>query len=146
MIPENKNISNSNLIDTAMLYANAIGTDPETAFNRMFTGQRIRRVDNGTIIVERMPLSESQAEKKKANADNPTMKLDHTIPLELGGSNSKDNLKVVTTSEWSSYTKVENALGRALKAEKISKKEAQELIVDFKSGKVSSKSILDKYN
>jgi hypothetical protein len=116
-----------------MAYAQALGTDPETAFNRIFTGQKIRKVTNGTIIVERMPVGESQDIKKKSGANNPEMKLDHTIPLELGGSNSKDNLKIVTTSEWSSYTKVENALGKALKEKKISKSEAQRLIVEFKN-------------
>ncbi|MDD4027033.1 MAG: hypothetical protein PHO75_02475 [Candidatus Shapirobacteria bacterium] len=132
IIPEDKKISNEDFIQTVLVYAQAFGTDPETAFNRIFTGQKIRRVTNGTVIVERMPLKDSQDIKKKANADNPQMKLDHTIPLELGGSNDSKNLKLVTTSEWSSYTKVENALGKALKENKISKKEAQDEIVKFK--------------
>lgn len=132
-IPLNKKISERNLIDTVSVYSQALGSDPETAFNRIFTGQTIRRVDNGTIIVERMSVGQSQAEKKKQNKNNPQMKLDHTVPLEIGGSNDTKNLKIVTTSEWRSYTKVENALGRALKAKKISKGEAQKEIVKFKS-------------
>lgn len=145
LIPENKEISNENLISTVILYANALGTDPETAFNRMFTGQKIRKVTNGAIIVERMNLSESQSEKKKRGGKNPTMKLDHTIPLQLGGSNDPGNLKLVPTPQWSSYTKVENVLGKALKNKKISKQEAQKLIVDFKDGKVSATSIIKEY-
>lgn len=133
LIPEGKEVSNKDFITATMLYANAIGTDPETAFNRIFTGQTIRKVENGTVIVERMPVEESQAEKKKRNANNPQVKLDHTIPLQLGGSNSPDNLKIVTNAEHSSYTKVENALGRALKKKKITKSEAQRLIKEYKS-------------
>ena len=136
-IPEGKRTKNEDLIKIVSTYAKAFGTDPETAFNRLFTGQRIRRVDNGTIIVERMPLKDSQEIKKKAGADNPLMKLDHTIPLELGGSNDPSNLKLVTTSEWSSYTKTENALGTALQEGRITKAEAQKYVKEMKDYKDS---------
>jgi hypothetical protein len=139
IIPEDKKIDNQTFIKTVLLYANAFGTDPETAFNRIFTGQKIRKISGDAIIVERLPVSESQAIKSKYGAKNPEMKLDHTIPLILGGSNTEDNLKIVTTSEWSSYTKVETALGKALKEKKITKKEAQEEIVKFKAIKDTSK-------
>jgi 5-methylcytosine-specific restriction endonuclease McrA len=91
-----------------------------------------------------MSLEASTAVKKAANANNPDMKLDHTIPLELGGSNSADNLKVVTTAEWSSYTSVENALAKALKNNKINKNEAQRLIREFKDGKLSKEDVLNR--
>jgi hypothetical protein len=133
IIPEGQKVKNEDLISVVKTYAEAMGTDPETAFNRMFSGQKIRKVSNGTIIVERMSLADSQAVKKKSNADNPTMKLDHTVPLELGGSNDESNLKLVSTSTWSSYTKVENALGQALTDGKISKQDAQKEIQKFKS-------------
>ena len=92
-----------------------------------------------------MPVEESQAEKKKRNANNPQVKLDHTIPLQLGGSNSPDKLKIVTNAEHTKYTKVENALGRALKAGKISKKEAQNLIVRYKRGELDGEDLINKY-
>jgi len=133
LIPLNRNISNQNLIDLAYTYSQALGADPETTINRMFTGQRIRKVSGGAVIVERMPLNESQAIKKQNNADNPEMKLDHTVPLQIGGSNDKGNLKLVTSTRWRSYTQAENALGRALKKGKVSKKEAQRLITDMKN-------------
>jgi hypothetical protein len=97
-------------------YAKAIGSDPVTAFNRIFTNQTIRRTDNGAIVVERMSLKDSEAVKAKGGGDNASMKLDHTIPLQLGGSNSEDNLKLVPTADWESYTEVENYLGRQLRA------------------------------
>jgi len=139
---EGKDVSNENLISFVKTYADALGSDPETAFNRIFTGQKITRVSNGAIIVERMPLKDSTAVKKKLGGNNPTMKLDHTIPLELGGSNEESNLKLVTTTQWSSYTAVENALGKALKSGKIKKEEAQKLIKDFKNGAIKKEDVL----
>lgn len=141
IIPEDKEIKNTDFIKTALLYAQAVGADPETAFNRIFTGQRIRRIDNGTIIVERIPVNESQAIKEARGGNNPEMKLDHTIPLELGGSNSEDNLKLVTTSEWKSYTPIENKLADLLKAGIISKAEAQKYVLAFKNGEMSKDDI-----
>lgn len=132
MIPTGTKIENDSFIHGVQVYADALKTDPETAFNRIFTQQRILRTENGAIIVERMAVGDSQAYKKKYGANTKQVKLDHTVPLELGGSNSSDNLKLVPTSDWSSYTKVENALGKALKNNKISKQEAQSLIKKFK--------------
>lgn len=143
IIPEDKEIKNDDFISQAVLYARAVGTDPETAFNRIFTGQRIRRIDNGTIIVERIPVDESQAIKEERGGKNPTMKLDHTIPLQLGGSNDEDNLKLVTTGTWQSYTPIENYLGELLRDGIISKDEAQKYIVDFKEGRMSKEEIYE---
>lgn len=150
-IPLNKPIKNKDFISMVLTYADAMGTDPETAFNRIFTGQVITRVTNGTVIVQRMPLAASQAVKKAGHANNPKMKLDHTIPLEIGGSNDANNLKIVTTSTWASYTPVENALGTALIAGKITKQEAQSEITKFKSiqnattRKAYGQKIINKY-
>lgn len=144
LIPENQKMSEEDFIKSVMVYAKAIGSDPETAFNRIFTGQKIRRVDNGAIIVERMSLDDSTAIKKKNNGNNPTMKLDHTIPLSLGGSNAEENLKMVKTSEWEKYTPVENKLMRLLQKEKVTKQEAQQLIRDFKEGRVKAEEIMNR--
>lgn len=131
-IPEGAKIKNDSFINAVIVYSNALKTDPETAFNRIFSGQKILKTENGAIIVERMSVGDSQAYKKKYGANTKQVKLDHTIPLELGGSNDASNLKLVSTSDWSSYTRVENALGSALKRGKISKTEAQDEIIRFK--------------
>lgn len=124
------------LVGDVVTYAKALGTDPVTAFNRIFTGQKILRLDNGTIIVARMPLSESEAVKLERGATTE-MRLDHTIPLELGGSNSKDNLKLVSVDDWNSYTPVENYLGQQLRAGKLSKAQVQKLIQQFKDKEIT---------
>lgn len=129
--------SDTGIISRVVAYAQAIGTDPSTAFHDIFHGQIIRKINNGTIIVDRMSLEDSTAIKKKGNANNPTMKLDHTLPLELGGTNEEDNLKLVTTEEWASYTPVENYLSKALTKKVIDKKTDQDLIRRFKNKEIT---------
>lgn len=126
--------------------AKALGTDPITFFNREFTGEKIVRVDNGTIYVERLPLKESQAIKEKGNGNNPDMKLDHTVPLELGGSNALSNLKLVPTATWASYTPVENMLGAALRSGTINNKAAQSMITRFKNGEITADDVSAEIN
>jgi len=141
----------SSFIDKVVETAKALGTDPITASIFLFEGEKIKRVDNGAIIVERMPVEESQALKKERGATDDLI-LDHTIPLQLGGSNRerdkliflKSNLKLVSKELWESYTPVENYLGDKLRAGMITKKEAQKLIKDFKDGKISKEDVMKK--
>ncbi len=142
---DQQRVNEKGILSDIVTYARAIGTDPETAFNRIFTGQRIVRVSNGAIIVERMPLSASQNVKKSQGGNNPTMKLDHTVPLELGGSNDVSNLKLVPTAVWASYTATENYLGKLLGSGRISSKEAQDLITRFKKGEITADYIRTNY-
>lgn len=144
-VPVGTKMTDDSVISRAVTYAKALGTDPVTAFDRIFTGQRIRYVKNGTVVVERMSVGASEAEAQKQLSATTTaglargdVKLDHTVPLELGGSNSKDNLRLVTTAEWQTYTPIENLLGEALRAGTISRTEAQNLIRRFKAGEISS--------
>lgn len=141
IIPENVKVEEGDIISYVHTYARAMDVDPETAFKRIFTGQKIVRVVGNTVIVERMPVDESQKVKEERGGKKPELKLDHTIPLQLGGDNSKDNLKLVPTAEHKKYTSVENMLGKALKEGKVSKKQAQKLILDFKNGKIDKEDV-----
>lgn len=132
-------------IDTIKTYAEAIGTDPVTAFDRIFTGQKIIRVDNGAVIVRRLPVEDSQRIREEREGNTPEYRLDHTVPLQLGGSNSEKNLRLVPTSEHEKYTPVENYLGRLLRAKKINKKQAQEAIRAFKNGERSFEEIQSQF-
>lgn len=136
-----KSPDEGSFVDKVILHAKAIGTDPVTAFIFLFQKESIRRIDNGTIIVERMPLAESQQVRKERGATKELI-LDHTLPLQLGGGNGKDNLRLVTVDEWESYTPVENYLGDKLRAGLIDKKEAQRLIKEFKEGKITAQEIM----
>lgn len=130
---ESSPTSEKTFIQKIATYAEAIGTDPVTAFQDIIQGQSIRRIDNGTIVVNRMSLADSSKVKSEGGGNNPTMKLDHTVPLQLGGTNVASNLKLVPTDDWASYTPVENYLGKALRAGKADKKDVQRLITAFKN-------------
>lgn len=137
---DGEEVSKQGTINDIYTYARAIGVDPLVAFDRIFTGQRIRRIDNKTIIVERLPLSESAKIKRERGAVGD-MRLDHTVPLQLGGGNGKRNLNLVTYEQWQSYTPVENYLGKQLRAGKINKRQAKRLIKDFKAGKITAEDV-----
>jgi len=123
------------------LLASAMRTDPATAFTVIFTKERIRKLENGTVIVERIPFEESQAIKKERGATGDLI-LDHTKPLGLGGTNANNNLKLVPKEEWERYTIIENYLIDKLQAGLISEREATKLIVDFKDGKIAEEDIV----
>ena len=141
VIPTNEVLKNEDFMSMVQVYAKAMDTDPETAFNRIFSGQKIMQVsDGGIIVVERQDVKDSQAFKKewvKENGgkvkDMKEVKLDHTIPNKLGGEEKPDNWKIVSTAVWASYTKTENALIKAVKNDKISLKDAQKEINKFKN-------------
>ncbi len=133
---EGETTKNIDLISGVVTYAKAIGTDPLTAFNRIFTGQKITKVENGTVIVERMPLTQSQTIKTKLGG-NSGMTLDHIIPLELGGSNAESNLRLYPKAKATEGDKVENYLGDKLKAGTITKKEAQDIMLKYKNGEIT---------
>lgn len=152
VIPTGVILKKDNFMSMVEVYAKALGEDPETALNRIFTGQKIMQVSGGGIVVvERQTVEESQAFKKKwvrehggRIADIKEVKLDHTIPIKLGGEEKESNWKIVSTSEWSSYTPVETKLIQAVKDKKIGLKEAQQLIVDFKNGKITKDQVFAK--
>lgn len=125
--------------------AKALGTDPVSLFNDDTSGEHIVRVENGTVYVERMPKDASQAIKASQGGANSAYKLDHTVPLELGGTNSKDNLRLVSTAEWASYTPVENYLGKMLTSGKITKGQAQDAITKFKNGTLTFDDVKNTY-
>lgn len=141
LFPEDTKIEQNSFVDGLVLYAKAVRTDPETAFNRFFTGQKIIQVsDGGIIVVKRQSVQDSEAYKKaKWGKDTKEVRLDHTIPNKLGGEEKPSNWKVVPKWLWSEYTSVENALIRAVKAKKISLKKAQGLVVKYKGIKETKK-------
>lgn len=133
----------SSLLDNVATYAKAVGVDPATAFERIFTGQKILRVTNfglfnpdSAIIVERMPLttSESIREQKGAKSGDG-MQLDHVIPLEAGGANDIGNLNLITAKQdGGEQQALENLLGDAVKAGKISQDHVREYAIRYKVG------------
>lgn len=152
----------SSLKDKVVTYAKAIGADPVDAFNDIFTGQQIVRVDNAglfndnsAVIVQRAPLAYTEGIKKQqADASGQggnlgALQLDHFLPLEAGGTNATDNLDLVTTEQNQVLHKpVENGIGQALAQGTITRAQALEYIVRFKIGtlhETPSQKYLDMY-
>ena len=164
-IPENEIYKEGDFLSAVKVYARAMNDNPEDAWNKIFTGQRIVQVSGikgggGIVVTDR---SKSSADIKKefvkkygSNVEFKEIRLDHTIPVKLGGDDVEkkfekalenpnmtdeqfyklledSNLRVVSKSVWSSYTKVEINLIKYVKEGKLSQKEARELILDFKS-------------
>ena len=132
---DGQSVDDRSLIGTIVTYAKAIGTDPVTAFGDIFSGQTIRRLDNGTIIVDRMSLQDSQNAKRNLGGGfiQSGMTLDHTVSLELGGTNDTSNLKLVPAAQAAEDDKVENYLGNALRSGLINKDTAQSLEIQYKN-------------
>lgn len=126
------------IINTVATYAKAVGTDPKTAFERIYEGETIRRTDNGAIIVYRMPYEESREirAERGAYATSTELELDHKMPLQLGGSNSEENLELVEIDTHSEYTKIGNYLGKKLRNYKLTKYQVQNLMKLFRDGKI----------
>lgn len=145
------------VIGTIVTYAKAIGVDPLTAFHDIFTGQAIRMVNNKTIIVNRMALSASQADRNtdataQGLASPKGMNLDHIVPLEGGGDNSESNLQLIPEAQWKANTPVENFLNQELTAQRLTGAQVRELAIRFKAGngEILSPELMkeyqDKYN
>ena len=122
--------NDTSLLGTVAAYANAIRVDPITAFERIFTNQRILRTENGSIIVERN--DKKEADVKKQLGGTTEMTLDHLKSFELGGDNSESNMWLIPKDIAAQDDQVENFLGRALAAGKINGAQAQEYEVRYK--------------
>ncbi len=132
------------LIDRVIGWAKAIGTNPVDAFDKLMKDETFARMENGQIIVLRRDKTEpgwAEKERKLLGGGGKEVKLDHIKPLEIGGDNSRDNLRLVTTEQWERYSPIENMLGQALHNGQITGPEAQKLIVAFKSDKITANDV-----
>jgi len=120
--------------------------NPIDVANAVMRGEKIYKIEDGVVRVLRMPEAESEAFKKKYNQDNVNWKLDHTVPLVLGGLNNDDNLQVVSTAEWASYTPVENALAGMVERDEISRLKAVSLIKRLKNKEISVQELYAEAN
>lgn len=111
-------------------------TSPLQAFDDLVHGDwKIVEQKNGQIIVDRMPLTASEADKKAVGKANKDYKLDHIIPLASGGTNRASNLQIIKTEDWAGNTNTEDYLSNALKNRTITGSQAREYIIRYKGGK-----------
>ncbi len=117
--------------------AKASTLHPIQYFAKVFDGAgdwRVTGFKNGTVIVNRMPETASQAIRQAEGKDTSDWRLDHTVPLEAGGGNTKTNLQLIPTEEWKTNTPVENLIASKLISGAISGKQAKEFAIRFKAG------------
>lgn len=60
------------------------------------------------------------------------MRIDHIVPLEIGGSNDKSNLQIQAKERAAAKDVLENKLTRDVKAGRITKAQAEEQLRNFK--------------
>lgn len=130
------------IFDRVSDYANAMNVDFMQAWELTFEGEVIRRTDAGQIIVERADEAYTQNIKEELGA-KPGQELDHVMPLQLGGTNAKDNLELVDAEVHEKYTRVGNHLRRMAIGEVITMEKARQIMRDFRKGNLEEEEIYD---
>lgn len=131
------------IVEQISTYAKALAIDPVTAFQRIVSGQHIKDVNGNAIVVNRIaykdPEGVDSTEIKNqlgafSNKNGEQQILEHRIPLILGGDNSPENLYLVPKSVHDSWTPIEIYLGNQVRDGIMSKKQAQEIILEVRDG------------
>lgn len=113
--------SPSGLLQRAGLYGSSLVNDHKATVNAVVTGQPIRKLRGGTVILER------QNGLGSMDKGNQATEVDHIIPLSLGGTNDKSNLQILTYGENMAKGTLETYLADQLGKKKITKQQAQEM-------------------
>ena len=129
-------IDERGLIDDVFMLAKKTA-NPVDSIMAWVNGEKIYTIEDGIVKVVRMPLAESEQIKKDYKKDNNMWKLDHKVPLQMGGLNNKENLHIVSTDVWATYTPIENQLTAMIKDGYISRAKAARLMKDLKSLKMT---------
>ncbi len=147
-IKEGDPVEKETVLKQVVKYAQALGVDPATAFKALFTKEQLEYVKGNVVVLKRIAFegdegSEAIAQQraKEQGVDRTVMRLDHTIPRQLGGDNSEGNLDLITTAQWESFTPVENYLGKLLRENKMKRGVAQKLIKQFKNGEITAEAV-----
>lgn len=122
------------MIEVAKLYLEAAPSDPLSAIRTLFTKEQLKDVRGSTVIMERL-----------VQGIDPDTRLDHIVPLEIGGSNADSNLKVVSIEQWANNTPVENYLGYLLNKSEITESKARSEIIKYKNGETTFAQIKSRY-
>ncbi|MHA1401531.1 MAG: hypothetical protein ACTSQE_14370 [Candidatus Heimdallarchaeaceae archaeon] len=142
-----------------LLSIKGVLVDPMQVLKGAFSKEDIEKVEKSKVVFKRMgyepmgtgnfEVGESQEKKKDMmkeagipESEIKDYKLEHIVPLTVGGTNSEKNLRLVTTEEWNSYTPIDVKLGNAVRDGKLSRRKASSLAKDFKNGIITSDEVL----
>lgn len=115
---------------TISKYGRGVVQDPEGTLRALFTPERLEEVTRGTAVLTRQKFL-SLLDKGDKNSE-----VDHVVPLWLGGTNDKSNLRVLSKEKHDAKTKVESKIRKALEDKRINRTEARDLLQGYvKTGK-----------
>lgn len=138
-LPVDKNIPDKDVLDYVAVYADAMNQNPEKVFSSIFSGQMVIQDEEGIVKIIAMP------EDEKTPEDMTRVRVDLTVPEELGGKIERDNMKIVAVGKYNRYSSIEKILIAAVTDNKVSQSEAARLIKLYKDGEVTEKEIKEIY-
>ena len=136
---------NRNIFGLISDYARAFATDPGNAFKALFTEEKLGIVEGNLVELQRFYGIEfndeggSQEYKRNLMAEQgipwseaENWKLEHIVPVKAGGDSSDANLLLANNELHNYYTPIDIAVGNAVRAGKITRKQAEQLMKEFK--------------
>jgi hypothetical protein len=136
-----------NIISLVQRTAVSMKADPVTTFRAIFSDEKINLTDGQRVALARIPLTESEEIKKELagkGIDLAEYKLDHTVPLAFGGTNSMNNLKLISNEDHERNTPIEMFLMSAVENNKVSAFNARRLIKRFKENKITEEEVREE--
>ncbi len=143
---------------TVSEYARAFSTDPYNAFRALLTKEELGRIEGNLVELQRFygikfdePGGSQDYKKALMNQhgipweERENYKLEHIIPVSAGGGNEDANLMLVDTATWQFFTPIDIAVGNAVKDKRITRKQAKEIMIDFKvNRKITAEEVMEK--
>lgn len=126
-----------NILDVIERGAKAFRVDKKTAFKAMFSSEKIDLVNDKRVGLLRMGEEQAAAYKEEFGINAEDYRLEHIVPRAIGGGNGKNNLRVLTKSEWSQFTKADTKVINAVDKGTITPAQGRDLIEKYKNGEMT---------
>lgn len=136
-----------NVFQLVASYAKAYGTDPGNAFKAMFTKETLGKVQGNLVELQRFGSPDSKVQLERSQEYKKELltkmgivwskrgdyKLEHIIPVDAGGGSfDPDNLYIAPNDEHNSYTPFDIAVGNAIKANRLTRREGAKIARQLK--------------
>lgn len=107
-------------------YGQALKLEPAKTLSAIFGPERLRKIENDAVILER------QIDLGAIDLGDKRSAVDHIVPLAMGGTNSWKNLQILSNEEKSKKDRVEKYLISRLQKGMIKRREAQHRILNWR--------------
>ena len=152
-----KPVSERTPFETLMAVFKGLTIDPINVAKAVFTKEKLGKVEGKLVELQRdfgepylnkdgslNPKGSAFLRKELARefgipeSQLPALIREHIVPVSAGGDNSNSNLQLIPTELHKSYTALDTATGKAVKAGKLSRTEATEIMRALKvDGKIT---------